>query len=86
MEMNESGPDTFDEGYMHQFQPEPTHKIDCPNQHKSSGFIASCLGKRWRFVFDLCIGIKKRFKLWTKMQEGYFSKSFPPVFSLSSNF
>ena len=27
MEMNEAWPDIFYEGYIHQFQPEPTHKI-----------------------------------------------------------
>ena len=27
MEMSEAWTDTFDEGYIHQFQPEPTHKI-----------------------------------------------------------
>ena len=27
MEMSEVWPDTYDEGYIHQFQPEPTHKI-----------------------------------------------------------
>ena len=27
MEISEAWPDTFDEGYIHQFQPEPTHKI-----------------------------------------------------------
>ena len=27
MEMSEASPDTFDEGYIYQFQPEPTHKI-----------------------------------------------------------
>ena len=27
METREAWPDTFDEGYIHQFQPEPTHKI-----------------------------------------------------------
>ena len=27
MEMNEAGPDIFYEGYIHQFQPERTHKI-----------------------------------------------------------
>ena len=27
MEMSEVGPDTYDERYIHQFQPEPTHKI-----------------------------------------------------------
>ena len=27
MEMNEAWPDTFDEGYIYQFQPEPAHKI-----------------------------------------------------------
>ena len=26
MEMSEAWPDTFDEEYIHQFQPEPTHK------------------------------------------------------------
>ena len=27
MEMNEAWPDIFYEGYIHQFQPKPTHKI-----------------------------------------------------------
>ena len=27
IEMNEAWPDIFYEGYIHQFQPEPTHKI-----------------------------------------------------------
>ena len=27
MEMSEAWPDTFNEGYIHQSQPEPTHKI-----------------------------------------------------------
>ena len=27
MEMCEARPDTYDEGYIHQFQPEPTYKI-----------------------------------------------------------
>ena len=27
MEMNEAWPDTYDEGYIHQFQPTTTHKI-----------------------------------------------------------
>ena len=27
MEMSEVWPNTHDEGYIHQFQPEPTHKI-----------------------------------------------------------
>ena len=27
MEMSEASPDTFDEGYIHQLQPEPTQKI-----------------------------------------------------------
>ena len=27
MEMNEGWPDTYDEGYIRQFQPAPTHKI-----------------------------------------------------------
>ena len=27
MEMNEDWPNTYDEGYIHQFQPEPSHKI-----------------------------------------------------------
>ena len=27
MQMSEAWPDTFDEGYIHPFQPEPTHKI-----------------------------------------------------------
>ena len=27
MEMSEALPDTYDELYIHQFQPEPTHKI-----------------------------------------------------------
>ena len=27
IEMSEAGPDTYDEGYIHQFQPEPTHNI-----------------------------------------------------------
>ena len=27
MEMNEAWPDTFDEGYIHNIQPEPIHKI-----------------------------------------------------------
>ena len=27
MEMNEAWPDTFYEGYIHKFQPEPTYKI-----------------------------------------------------------
>ena len=26
-EISEVWPDTYDEGYVHQFQPEPTHKI-----------------------------------------------------------
>ena len=28
IEMSETWPDTFDEGYIHQFQPEPTHESD----------------------------------------------------------
>ena len=27
MEMSEARPDAYDEGYIHQLQPEPTHKI-----------------------------------------------------------
>ena len=27
MEMNKVWPDTYDKGYIHQFQPESTHKI-----------------------------------------------------------
>ena len=27
IKMSEVSPDTYDEGYMHQFQPKPTHKI-----------------------------------------------------------
>ena len=27
MEISEARPDTYDEGYIHQFQPESTHKI-----------------------------------------------------------
>ena len=27
MEMNEAWPDAYDEGYIHQFQPKPTHEI-----------------------------------------------------------
>ena len=27
MEMSEASPDTYDEGYIHQFQLEPNHKI-----------------------------------------------------------
>ena len=26
-EMSETSPDTFNEGYIHQFHPEPTHRI-----------------------------------------------------------
>ena len=27
MDVSEAWPDTYDEEYIHQFQPEPTHKI-----------------------------------------------------------
>ena len=33
MEMSGALPDTFDEGYIHQFKPEPTHTW-CNNYHK----------------------------------------------------
>ena len=44
MEMSEAWPDTFNERYIHQLQPELTHKMehfsndheDCHNQHKNS--------------------------------------------------
>ena len=32
MEINEAWPDTYDEGNIHQFQPESTHKINCVMQ------------------------------------------------------
>ena len=32
MEMSEAWPDIFYEGYAHQFQPEPTHKIPYQQQ------------------------------------------------------
>ena len=33
VEMSEAWPDTFNEGYIHQFQPEPTHKIHSSNRN-----------------------------------------------------
>ena len=34
MEMSEAWANTFDEGYIHQYQPEPTNKIHQQQQQK----------------------------------------------------
>ena len=47
-------------------------KLTVP-MHKSSGFTTSYLEKRLRFVFDLCIGIKKVSQWWNNIQEGYWT-------------
>ena len=41
MEMSEAWPDTYNEGYTYQFQPDPTHKIHLCNINLEGKF--ACL-------------------------------------------